>query len=283
MALVQNILKHECDAISSAPSGFAMFFGRLEFLLQRVSARIRLIELGSVPMPLDHQMKLLEIFPSARICMHYGAVEASSSTFIELRKEQRKLHTVGRPSPNVAISIRDDQGRRLGPMQMGEIIVRGDHVAARYWQNEAANMQRYTEDNWFKTGDYGFLDEEGYLHLLGRKDEMINMDGIMISSLEVEERIREAYPDSEICVVGVPDPAGVVGEIPVLCYVAKNGGIITPSDLSRVLSARLDRNQIPRIVYRIEGFPKTEDGKVLRRELRKKIIAGSVHKVEPIE
>ena len=281
MALVQNILKHGCDAISSAPSGFAMFFGRLEFLLQRVSAQIRLIELGSIPMPLDHQMKLLDIFRSARIFMHYGATEAYSSTFIELRKEQRKLHTVGRPSPNVSLSIRDDQGNRLGPMQMGEILVRGDHVAARYWENEAANMQRYAESNWFKTGDYGFLDEEGYLHLLGRKDEMINMDGIMISSLEVEERIREAYPDSEICVVGVPDPAGIVGEIPVLCYVGKNGGTITPWDLSRVLSVCLGRNQIPRIVYRVESFPKTEDGKVLRRELRKKIIAGSVHEVEP--
>jgi long-chain acyl-CoA synthetase len=283
MAFVQNILKHRCDAISSAPSGFAMFFGRLEFLLQRVSAQVRLIELGNVPMPLDHQMKLLEIFPSARICKHYGAAETYSSTSIELRKEQRKLHTVGRPSPNVAISIHDDQGRRLGPMQMGEILVRGDHVAVRYWQNEAANMQRYTEDNWFKTGDYGFLDEEGYLHLLGRKDEMINMDGVMISSLEVEGRIREAYPDSEICVVGVPDPAGIVGEIPVLCYVGKNGGTITPSDLSRVLSERLDRNQIPRIVYRIESLPVTEKGKVSRRELREKIIAGSAHRVEPIE
>ena len=168
-------------------------------------------------------------------------------------------------------------------MQMGEILVRGDHIAARYWQNEAANMQRYTEDNWFKTGDYGFLDEEGCPHLLGRKDEMINMDGVMISSLEVEGRIREAYLESEICVVGVPDPAGIVGEIPVLCYVGKNGGIITPSDLSRALSARLDRNQIPRIVYRIESLPITENGKVSRRELRKKIIAGSVHKFEPTE
>jgi acyl-CoA synthetase (AMP-forming)/AMP-acid ligase II len=283
MGLVQTVLNHGCDAISALPSGFAMFFGRLEFLLKRVSEQIRLVELASVSMPLDHQMKLLDIFPNARICMHYGAVEASSNTFIELGKEQRKLHTVGRPSPNVAIAIGDDQGKKLGPLQIGEILVRGDHVATQYWQNQAATMKRFTLDNWFKTGDYGFLDEEGYLHLLGRKDEMINMDGIMISSLEVEDRIREAYPDSEICVVGVPDPAGIVGEIPVLCYAAKNSGTITPSDLSRVLSARLDRNQIPRIVYRVDSLPRTEDGKVSRRELRKKIIAGSVHKVEPVE
>ena len=279
MSLVQSVLRDKCDAISSVTSGFTMFFGRLESLLQHIGPQIKYIELGSAPMPLDHEIKLLEIFPKARICIHYGLAEASCSTFIDLRKEQRKLHTVGRPSPNVSISISDDQGQRLGGMQMGEILVRGDHVAVGYWRNDEVHAQRFTGDNWFKTGDYGFIDEEGYLHLLGRTDEMINMGGHKISPLEAEDRIREAYPHCEICVVGVPDPEGILGEIPVLCYVGKDGKTITPSGLSQVLSDRLEGNKIPRVVYRVESLPRTENARMLRSELRKKLIAGNVHKV----
>lgn len=271
VALVRSVLKHQCDAISSVPSGFAMFFGRLESLLQRIGPQVRFIELGSSPMPLDHKMKLLEIFPNARICMHYGLTEASRSTFIEFRTEQRKLHTAGFPSPNVAISIVDEEGRKVRQMQTGEILVRGDHVAVGYWQDDKLNTERYTKDGWLKTGDYGYLDEEGYLHLLGRKDEMINMGGVKISPLEVEEKIHETYPDWQVCVVGIPDPAGIVGEIPVLCYISRDGKKITSSELSQVLSNRLEREKTPRIVYRVNSFP-VSGNKIVRKELRRKIL-----------
>jgi acyl-CoA synthetase (AMP-forming)/AMP-acid ligase II len=283
VALVQSVLKHQCDAVSSSPSGFAMFFGRLEPLLQRISRQIRLIELGSCSMPLDHKMNLLSMFPNARIYMHYGLTEACSSTSIEFRKEQRKLHTVGRPTPNVAVVIRDDSGNNLDQMQLGEILLQGDHVALGYWKNEESNTERFTTDGWFKTGEYGFLDEEGYLHLLGRKDEMIKMGDSKVSPAEIEERIREVYPDCEIWIVGVPDPEGFVGEIPVLCYSARNGRALTPSGLSQALLGRLDQTKIPRIVYRIEHLPKTENARTLRRELRQRIIGGIAHEVEQVQ
>jgi len=282
IALIESVLKHQCDAISAMPSGLALFFGRLEALLQRIGPQIRFIELGSAFMPLDHKMRLLDIFPNARICMHYGLAEASRSTFLDFGKERRKLHTVGRALPSVSLRIIDDLGRRVGHLETGEVLLKGDHVAARYWDDVELDRQCYTSDGWFKTGDYGFVDEEGYLHLLGRKDEMINMVDLKISPVEVEERIHELYPDCEICVVGIPDPAGIVGEIPVLCYTAKNGITITPSDLSHGLASRLDRSKIPRVVYRVESIPRTEDEKIMRRELRRRIFIGSTQEMEEV-
>jgi long-chain acyl-CoA synthetase len=280
LTLVQSVLKYQCDSISSPPSGFAMFFGRLEPLIERVSRQIRLIEIGSFPMPLDHKMKMLSMFPNARIYMHYGLTEACSSTSIEFRKERRKLHTVGRPSPNVAVSIRDEQGSNVGQMQFGEILLRGEHIAVGYWRNEEPSAERFATDGWLRTGEHGFLDEDGYLHLLGRNDEMINLDDSKVSLAEIEGRIREVYPDCEILVVGVPGPEGIVGEIPVLCYSSGDGRTITPSGLSHALSGRLDRNKTPRIVYRVEHLPKTENAKALRRELRQRIIEGTANEVE---
>jgi long-chain acyl-CoA synthetase len=280
VAVVQMIKKHRCDALSSVPSGFAMFLGRLEPMLRSIGQQIRFIEIGSSPMPLDHKMKLLEIFPNARICMHYGLTEASRSTFIEFRSEQRKLDSVGRPAPNVQAVILDEHERPLPPLHTGEIAVKGDHLTVGYWRNDELNSQRFTRDGWFKTGDLAFLDEDGYMHLLGRKDEIINMGGIKISPLEVEERIHESFPEYDICVVGVPDPAGIVGEIPVLCYSGRWGQRINPSELEKVLWNRLDRSKIPRIVYRFDSIPKTENGKILRHELRRLLREGAVHGVE---
>jgi long-chain acyl-CoA synthetase len=280
IGLVQSVLRNQCDAISAVPSGFAALFGRLESLLRRIGPQIRFIELGSAFMPLDHKLKLLDIFPNARICMHYGLAEASQSTFLDFRREQRKLHTVGRAARGVSLLVSNDHGASVDQMEMGEILIHGDHVGVGYWNNDQLNSQSFTADGWLRTGDYGFLDQEGYLHLLGRKDEMINMGGTKISPYEVEEQIHEIYPDCEICVVGVPDPDGIVGEIPVLCYVSDGRVKITAAGLSRVLALRLDRNKIPRVVYRVKHLPRMENDKVSRGDVRKKIIVGDIHKLE---
>jgi acyl-coenzyme A synthetase/AMP-(fatty) acid ligase len=100
--------------------------------------------------------------------------------------------------------------------------------------------------------------------------------------MEVEEEIHKLYPDCEICVVGIPDPAGIAGDIPVLCYVANERITITPSALSRALSPCLDQYKIPRVVYRVENLPKTESKKMVRQELRKRIIVGALHEMERV-
>jgi long-chain acyl-CoA synthetase len=282
MALVESVLRNQCNAISAIPSRFGMFFGRLESLLQRVGSQISFIELGSGFMPLDHKLKMLEIFPNANIFMHYGMAEASRSTLLDLRKEERKLHTAGRALRDVSLMIGDDLGKSVGRLEMGEVLVRGEHVAASYWNNVELNVKNYTADGWFKTGDYGFLDDEGYLHVLGRKDEMIDMGDVKVSPMEVEEEIHKLYPGCELWVVGIPDPAGIVGNIPVLCYVANERVTITPSALSRALARCLDQYKIPRVVYRVEGLPKTENKKMIRQELRKRIITGAIYEMERV-
>lgn len=272
VVMIRRIGEYLCDALSSVPSGFAMFFGRLESLLQRIGPQIRFVEIGSAAMPLDHKLKLIELLPNARICMHYGLTEASRSAFIEFHGEQAKLDTVGRPSPRVDIMVADEYGRKVEVMEQGEIVVRGAHVTAGYWRNDALNRERFTGNGWFKTGDYGFFDDEGYLHLLGRKDEIINMGGLKIAPLEVERVIAEAYPGYEACVVGLPDVDGVVGEIPVVCYVSKHDQPLSLTELSDRLAHKLERYKIPRGVYRLDTLPKTHNGKVVRRLVRQQLL-----------
>ncbi|MBI3005424.1 MAG: acyl--CoA ligase [Ignavibacteriales bacterium] len=281
--VVQTIERHKCNAISTVPSGFALFFGRLEPLLWRVGSQIRHIELGSSPMSIEGKKKIMEIFPNARICMHYGLTEASRSTFIEFRHERTKLETVGRPSPNVEIRIAPDDQQLKGDDVEGEILIHGDHVASRYWNNEALTKEKFIGDGWLKTGDYGSIDRDGYVCLLGRKDDMINTGGIKISPLEIEEQVRHVFPHCECCVVGIPDPAGVAGEIPVLCYKAENGMRMTSPELIHVLQDKIDKYKVPRMVFQPEKFPKTENGKIKRDELRHMILKDMLHRQsEPV-
>ena len=186
---------------------------------------------------------------------------------------------MGHAAPYANISITDDSGNRLGKGQAGHIVIRGNHSFSGYWQQDNNGFSVSETPLSFNTGDIGFLDKDGYLCVLGRKDEIINMAGLKISPIEVEEKIHEIYPDIEICVVGLPDPAGIVGEIPVLCCIEDNGKRIITSELSANLSTRLNKDKIPRIVYRVERFPRVNNV-IARRELRKQILAGTAHSVE---
>jgi len=197
---------------------------------------------------------------------------------MEFHVDRKRTLTVGRAAPYAEISIIDDVGDRVGKGQAGQIIIRGEHSFSGYWQQNNQGFSVSEPPLWFHTGDIGILDKDGYLCVLGRKDEIINMAGLKISPIEVEEKIRELYPDIEICIVGLPDPAGIVGEIPVLCCIEDNGKRIITSELSANLSTRLNKDKIPRIVYRVERFPKINNI-IARHELRKQLLEGTVQSI----
>lgn len=269
-APIKSLSTYACNAISWVPAGFALCLRHFEQELEESGHLLRWTELGSASIPVEHKRRLRELFPHARICMHYGLTEASRSTFLELREDQQKEETVGQPSPNVEIRIADEQGNTLSTSQSGEICVRGEHVAG-YWRNDELNGRCSTKDGFFRTGDYGFEDKDGYIHLLGRKDEIINMGGIKISPLEIEEAVRSIYPHLKVCVLGVPDPEGLAGDLPALCYVGRGDGKLNLPDLHRKLASRLERSKLPRILYKIDAIPETESGKIRRNELLQRL------------
>jgi long-chain acyl-CoA synthetase len=269
LGAIQGLKNHGCNALSWVPAGFALCLKHFEKALRQFGGQVRWIEFGSAPMPLEHKHKLIEIFPNARICMHYGLTEASRSTFMEFHTDRLKLETVGRPSPNVDVRIADEDGRLLPPSEPGEIWVRGEHVAAGYWRDEELTARAFAGEGYLRTGDFGFVDADGYVSLLGRKDDMINMGGINISPLEVEEAIRLVYPGLVMCVVGVPDPEGVSGSIPALCYVGGHSDELTLPALHHALDSRLDRTKLPRAIFKLDRLPQTESGKIRRKEVQK--------------
>jgi acyl-CoA synthetase (AMP-forming)/AMP-acid ligase II len=239
--------------------------------LRDLGGRIRHVEICGSSLSREQKAKLLAIFPAARVVGFYGTSEAPRSAVLQFRTEQDKLESSGKPAPGVEISIRNGGKKPARRGQAGEVEIRGGHTMARSWDDQ--QRASATEKDWLRNGDVGYLDKEGYLHILGGAEDLIHVAGGVISPFEVEARIRAFYPECEICVLGIPDPLDSGNEIAVLCYTTPGNRTIILSELSRALADQIEKNKIPKIVYRIERFPHTGE-MIHRKELRRRILDG---------
>jgi acyl-CoA synthetase (AMP-forming)/AMP-acid ligase II len=255
-----------CNALSGASTGFAMLLEYYERDFRRVGGSLRWAEIGSVPMRIEHKHRLLEILPTAKICMNYGLTEAMRSTLIDLRSEIEKIGTVGRSSPGVEIRIRGEKGEDLSPGHIGEVWIRGPNVAKGFWRNEALWRQR-CRHGWLRTGDFGHLDPDGYLTFTGRQDDLINLGGEKLSALEIEERLKPFMGHTRYCVCAAPDPAGLLGEVPVLCV--EGSVTVAREDIRRWLGGLVESHKIPRSIRQFGELPTTFNGKIRRTEVRR--------------
>jgi len=258
--------EHAATGLACVPAGMEILLSRGAERLAGHAEQLRYVEMGSAPMRRETKLQLCRVLPHARLCMHYGLTEASRSTFIEFHEDAGHLDSVGRPSPGVSLRIRTEQGTPADVGVNGMIQVRAPTVTVGYWRDEERTRASLAPDGWFNTGDLGWIDGDGYLHLSGRADDTINTGGEKIMPTAIED-LAMSFPGVHDCgCVGIPDPDELLGQIPLLCVV--------PSDESLDLAALRDHllaelaGRIPALRIETLGrLPKSESGKLLRRKL----------------
>lgn len=226
--------------------------------------QLKYIEIGSAPMPLTEKERLMRLLPSTKICMHYGLTEASRSAFISFHDERDHIDSAGKASPNCEIAIFSEDGVKVGDEIEGEVCVKGRHVCSDYWNNH----QEYIKDfynSFFRTGDWGCLDSEGYLHLKSRRKEMINVGGKKVSPMEVEEALESIDGITEAACVGMPDP--VMGEV-VVAFVTDTMNMDKEKEIIGRLATMLENYKVPVAIRHIDNIPKTSSGKLQRLKLK---------------
>jgi fatty-acyl-CoA synthase len=204
----------------------------------------------------------------------YGLTETGSLVAL-VRPEDpagKQLSTVGRPLPDTEIRILDVDGSVLPEESVGEIAVRGPGVMAGYYRQPGETAQVMTADGFFTTGDLGMLDEDGFLHILGRRKEMIIRGGFNVYPREVEDRLHAHPAVLDVAVVGLPDE--VLGEVSCACIVPVEGAIVTGSEIKDFCREVLADYKVPDLVRFLDSFPMTGSGKVRRVELVRMISAG---------
>ena len=176
-----------------------------------------------------------------------------------------QLGTIGQPVPSTLCKIIDDDGNDLPLGESGELCVKGPQVMKGYWQRPEATAETITEDGWLKTGDVALIQEDGYMKIVDRKKDMIIVSGFNVYPNEIED-VVSSHPDIiECAAVGIPD--AVSGE-KVKIFAVSSNAQLTAKDVTSFCRERLTAYKVPKLVEFRDDLPKTNVGKILRRELR---------------
>ncbi|RMF87986.1 MAG: hypothetical protein D6736_11660 [Nitrospinota bacterium] len=206
---------------------------------------------------------------------HYGLSEAIQPETLLLpaehviegtEKEMRRLASAGRAALGVELKVVNAQGKEVVPGEVGEIIIRGDHIMKGYWKLPEVTAATI-RDGWLYTNDLATVDEDGFIYLVDRKDDLIISGGFNIYPREVEEVLYTHPAIREAVVFGVPDQEW--GECVVAVVVLKEGKQATAEEIIAHCRANLAGYKKPRIVKFVDQLPQNASGKILRRELQR--------------
>lgn len=231
------------------------------------SSQLTYIEIGSAPMQLEDKELLIRLLPKTNICMHYGLTEASRSSFINFNLEKDFLNTVGKASPNMNITIRNDFGEVLPDNVQGEICVEGDAVTRGYYKDKNKTKESFW-GNSFRTGDWGEKNFEGYIILASRKKELINIGGKKVSPIEVETVLKSIEFIQDCACIAIPDPNKILGEVIKAFVVSSAKEKINYETITPLISSKLEKYKLPVEYECIDEIPKTKSGKIQRLLLK---------------
>jgi len=202
----------------------------------------------------------------------YGLTETSPAACMNPMDLKEFNGKIGLPISSTEASIQDDDWNELPIGEQGEICIRGPQVMQGYWQRPKETSNVLSNDNWLHTGDIGFMDEEGFVQIVDRKKDMILVSGFNVFPNEVEEVIALHPGVVEVGVIGKPDEHS--GEV-VMAVVVKKDESLTEKALRDFCRESLTSYKVPKSIVFTDELPKTNVGKILRRELRDKYITGT--------
>ena len=231
---------------------------------------LRYITNAASPLPPTHIARLQELFPAARIFSMYGQTECKRATYLPPEQLALRPDSVGLAMPGTEAYVVDEAGQRVGPGIVGELVVSGPHVMQGYWENPEATGQALRPGalpgwNVLYTGDLFRADAEGFLYFVARKDDIIKTRGEKVSPKEVEDVLYALPGVEEAVVFGVPDPIlGMAIKAVVAC---DPGAPLTSDEVIRHCARHLEDFMVPKIVEFRTGLPKSDNGKIVRRQI----------------
>jgi len=221
-------------------------------------------------LPPSHIIALRQKFPWVEFYSMYGLTETKRALYLPPDQLDQRPGSVGIGIPGTEVWIEDEAGNRLGPGEIGELVVRGRHVMRGYWDAPEATAERFRPgplpgERVCYTGDLFRTDTEGYLYFVGRKDDIIKARGEKVAPKEVENVVYHLPGVVEAAVVGVPDP--ILGEA-VKAYLVLNGTTLTADEVLTYCRAHLEAYMVPNQVEFRDELPKTSSGKIKKAALK---------------
>ncbi len=267
--VLQAIEHYRVDWTTMVPTMIAMLLNHPEFRPERVES-LRDLVYGASPMPAALLARLISTLPKLNISQGYGMTEcASVLTFLNAAEHRRGgdiLRSAGRPMIGINISVRREDDTVAAPGENGEICARGGNFMREYWHQPELTAAAF-RDGWYRTGDAGHLDAEGYLYLVDRVKDMIVTGGENVYSIEVENAISTHPAVEQVAVIGIPHP--VWGEQVHAIVVLRAGQTATEEEIKEHARTTIAGYKVAKSVeFRTEPIPLSGALKPLKRDLR---------------
>jgi len=255
--IINLIKKYKVTTLAAIPSTLTSIVSNCSDDSLQLLSNLRLIITNSTFFPPETIRKLNSILKTGIVATYYGLTEASRSTFMIFDNE-KKIESVGKPSDGIEIKIHDTSDENVG-----EIWIRGPNVIDDYWKKQYSENK---SDDWLKTGDLGRFDDEGFLYILGRVDDLINISGEKVYPQEIERIVKVLSGVEEV--VAIPMKHKSFGEVVKLFVKKSVTSKITSTDILTHCIKNLERFKVPAKIEFVEDFPRTDYGKIKRFMLK---------------
>jgi long-chain acyl-CoA synthetase len=272
--LQENLQRYGCTRFAAVPASIELLRSSLGNRFYEIMHPFKSIEVSAGALSLTQRIWLTGMLPETEIWNVWGSSETGGALFLNVSAAARsgkesRLRAAGLPCKGITAGIYKEDGTvstdETSPSGIGRLALKGDMLLSGYWKQPeltAATLQ----NGWCITGDLAECDAEGFIHLLGRADDMINTGGEKIPPQEIETAADQSGLLRECKCIGVPDPKGILGEIPVL-FCVQNKKVYTESRLCEFLKKVLPAGRQPKFLIDLDELPQSAMGKTDRREL----------------
>lgn len=268
----KNIKNLNCTGMVIVPASLELTRSQMQSKFSEIVGHLRYIEVGAGSLSVGQRKEYTELLPDTSMHNTWGSSETGGALFTDVNyvvKDFRKVSAIGKPLEGLEIAVLGSEGERLEHTDSehpGRLALRGPMIMSGYW-NRPEETKDALRGEWLVTNDLVYVDEDRYVYMLGRSDDIINVGGEKVSPIEVEN-IASEYPNLKECAcIGVPDPNEVLGQIPVLFVVEGEG--YSEDDLKRFLSKRVERFKMPERYVKVSQLPRNRMLKLDRKEMRR--------------
>ncbi|MDB6064622.1 MAG: AMP-dependent synthetase and ligase [Pedosphaera sp.] len=267
-AIAQRLAQERVTGFAGVPTIYSILLG-MDLKGFDLSA-LRYLTNAAAALPIDHVKRLRELFPNVELYLMHGLTEVARTAYLPPEKVDTHPASVGKAIPGTELWLEDENGQRLGPGSVGELVVRGRHVMRGYWMDTERTNERFRPgpfpgERVCHSGDLFRTDNEGLFYFVSRKDDIIKSRGEKIAPREVENVLYSMKGVQEAAVIGVPD--AIFGQI-VKAFVVAPGMALTEGAVISYCKARLEEFMVPRLVEFRAELPKTGSGKIRKVDLR---------------
>jgi acyl-CoA synthetase (AMP-forming)/AMP-acid ligase II len=267
--IVELLERERITAMPGVPTIWRVLT-ELQGLAERELPHLRTVTNAGARLPEPAIAAVRRTFPGARLFSMYGQTECQRICYLPPEELGRRPSSVGVAIPGTEVWIEHEDGSIAAPGEVGQLVVRGAHVMQGYWDDPAATAKRLRPGRWpwerdLLTGDLFCTDEDGFLHFVGRTDDIIKSRGEKVAPREIEDVLHSADGVAEVAVVGVEDP--LLGQAIHAHVSPAPGAELDPVVLRRLCAEHLEDFMVPGEVIVHDTLPKTANGKIDRRSL----------------